>query len=104
MGFYPASYGGLTAKEAMYDYEKLAPGVGRFHEDFLPDVQADPISRPRPRPDRHRFITWPGHGMEDDAPWQYVEAEYMKTGDYDALIADPSAYFMRVLLPRFARL
>jgi hypothetical protein len=103
MGLYTAKYGGLTVREAMYDYEKLAPVWRRFHEDFLPDFQAEPIV-----PGRvfdlvgGKFVIWPGHGVADDAPWQYVEAEYMKADEYDALIADPSAYFMRSFLPRIA--
>lgn len=101
MGLYTARYGGLSVREAMYDYEKLAPVWARFHEDFMPDFQAEPIV-----PGRvfdlvgGKFVTWPGHGVGEDSPWQYLEAEYMKPGEYDALIADPSAYFLRVLLPR----
>jgi len=104
MGFYPARYGGLTVKESMYDYDALASAWRRYHEDFLPDVQADP-GLPGAAFDLidSKFISWPGHGTEDDTPWQYVESEYMRPEEYDALIADPSAYFMRVLLPRFAK-
>jgi len=103
MGFYTAAYGGLTAKEAMYDMDKLAPVWACFHEDFMPDFQAEAISPGRVFDlVQSSFIAWPGHGVPDDRPWQYVEAEYMKTEDYDALIADPSAYFMRGFLPRIA--
>ncbi len=66
-------------------------------------MQADPLLPGRPFDLLGgRFLSWPGHGVEDDTPWQYVEAEYMKAEDYDALIADPSGYFMRSLLPRIA--
>jgi len=47
------------------------------------------------------FVDWPGKGLPDDMPWQYLEAEYMKPEEYDALIADPESYFRRALLPRF---
>jgi hypothetical protein len=33
-------------------------------------------------------------------PFQCVEAEYMKADEYDALIQDPSDFWMRVYLPR----
>jgi hypothetical protein len=103
MGYYTTRYSGLTAKESMYDYEKLAKAWWKFHEDFRPDAQADAGIPGRPFDLLGgRFLLWPGHGVGDDTPWQYVEAEYMKAEDYDALIADPSGYFMRVLLPRFA--
>jgi hypothetical protein len=103
MGYYTTRYSGLTAKESMYDYEKLAKAWWKFHEDFRPDAQADAGIPGRPFDLLGgRFLLWPGHGVGDDTTWQYVEAEYMKAEDYDALIADPSGYFMRVLLPRFA--
>jgi uroporphyrinogen-III decarboxylase len=103
MGLYQARYAGLTVREAMYDYSKLAVAWKRFHEDFVPDFQSDVILPGLPLElIGGKYVTWPGQGVEDDAPWQYVEAEYMKPEEYDALIADPSGYFMRVLLPRIA--
>ncbi len=103
MGLYVAKYGGLTVRESMYDHEKLARAWDRYHTDFLPDVQADPLLPGLPLELLGaRFVSWPGHGVEDDDPWQYVEAEYMAADEYDDLMADPSAYFMRSLLPRLA--
>lgn len=100
-GFYPARYAGLSPKEAMHDYEKLAAAQTAFYEYFQPDFQSQPAP-PAPVFDRLglRFVQWPGHGVGDDAPWQYLEGEYMKADEYDALIADPSDYFRRVFLPR----
>jgi len=101
--FAPAYYAGITPKEAMYDYEKLCAALLRFHEDLQPDFQAEPMG---PGPVYEllgtKFMNWPGHGLADEQPWQYLEAEYMHPDEYDDLIADPSAYFMRKLLPRFA--
>src|SRR5512143_2973029 len=37
IGFYPFTYAGVTAQEAMYDYGKLAAALMKFHSDFLPD-------------------------------------------------------------------
>jgi hypothetical protein len=103
MGFYAARYSGLTAFEAMYDCEKLAAAYVKFHEDFRPDFIAESISS-GPVFDLlgAKMVKWPGHGVGDDSSWQYVEGEYMKAGDYDELITDPSAFVMRKLLPRFA--
>lgn len=101
MGLYTARYSGLTVKEAMYDYQKSAAALVKFHEDFLPDFQADGA-----QPGRVfdllglRFVDWPGHGVGDNTPWQYRESEYMRADEYDALIADPSDYFRRDFLPR----
>jgi hypothetical protein len=101
MGLYVARYAGLTVKEAMYDYAKSAAALVKFHEDFMPDFQAEAAL-----PGRVfdllglEFVDWPGHGVADDTPWQYREAEYMRADEYATLIADPSDYFRRSYLPR----
>ena len=103
LGLYTTSYAGLTAREAMFDYPAGEAAWAKFHEDFLPDYQGDP-ALPGPVLERvgATFVKWPGHGIADEQSWQYVEAEYMAAEDYDALIADPSAFFMRSYLPRIA--
>ena len=86
----------------MYDYEKMAAALIRFHEDFRPDFQANPVAPAKVFELLGlQFVDWPGGGLPDDIPWQYVEAEYMRPDEYDALIADPEGYFRRDLLPRF---
>jgi hypothetical protein len=50
---------------------------------------------------RNRSHKSPGHGLPEDAPMnQYIEAEYMKADEYDALIKDPTDFFLRTYLPR----
>ena len=86
----------------MYDYEKSAAALIKYHEDFRPDFQARPVAPAKVFELLGlQFVDWPGHGLADETPWQYVEAEYMGPDEYDALIADPDAYFRRALLPRF---
>ncbi|NLE11164.1 MAG: uroporphyrinogen decarboxylase [Actinobacteria bacterium] len=101
MGFYPARYGCVSPKEAMHDYEKLAAAQIAFYEQFQPDFQSQPVA-PGTVFDRLglEFVEWPGHGVSEHTPWQYVEAEYMKADEYDALIKDPSDYFRGTFLPR----
>jgi hypothetical protein len=48
----------------------------------------------------YKQYDWPGHGLSPDSGIQYIEAEYMKPEDYDALIADPSDFWQRIYLPR----
>jgi hypothetical protein len=44
---------------------------------------------------------WPGHGLPRDASgFQYVEGEYMRADEYDALIKDPTGFMMRTYMPR----
>ena len=101
-GFYIGKHSGLTAREAMYDYEKMAAALSRYHEDFRPDFQANPVAPARVFELLGlQFVDWPGRGLPDECPWQYVEAEYMRADEYDALIDDPEGYFRRALLPRF---
>ena len=45
---------------------------------------------------------WPGHGTGDDAGYQYVEAEYMLSGEYEWLAHDPTGFLLRGYLPRIA--
>jgi len=102
-GLYPARWGGLTVHDAMYDYSRLASVWPLFHKEFGLDFQADPIPPGAVfEAIDCRFLQWPGHGVGPDSPYQYIEAEYMKSDDYDDLIRDPSAFWMRSLLPRFA--
>ena len=86
----------------MYDYEKLAAAHVRFHEDFRPDFQIRPVASAKVFDLLGlQMVDWPGRGLADETPWQYVEAGYMRADEYDALIADPADYFRRALLPRF---
>lgn len=47
-----------------------------------------------------RQSRWPGYGLPDDKPMQYVEDEYMKAEDYDAFLDDPTDFALRTFLPR----
>ena len=47
-----------------------------------------------------RQTRWPGYGLPDDKPMQYVEDEYMKAEDYDAFLDDPTDFALRTFLPR----
>lgn len=101
-GFYVGRHSGLTKKQSMHDYEKAAAAVIKFHEDFRPDFQTSSVAPARVFELLGlRLVDWPGNGLADETPWQYLEAEYMREDEYDALIADPDVYFRRRLLPRF---
>lgn len=103
MGIYPLTYAGITAKDGMYDYQKLGQAMKKFNTDFLPDtISASPIYGPGRAFDilDYKLYRWPGHGVPDTAGYQCVEAEYMLADEYDSLIRDPSSFFMRTYLPR----
>jgi hypothetical protein len=103
IGFYPFAYAGVTAEQAMYDYLKMAMALHKYHADFQPDsLAAAPLYGCGRALDilDYKLYRWPGRGVPPEAPYQCVEAEYMKADEYDALIADPSGYFQRFYLPR----
>ena len=103
MGLFPAIWGGLTPREAYYDFPKLDVAWQKFHAEFKQDVLAFSINiAPCEIFDilDYRLYDWPGHGVPDNVGYQYNEAEWMKADEYDLLIADPSNYWQRFYLPR----
>jgi uroporphyrinogen-III decarboxylase len=47
------------------------------------------------------MMKWPGHGLAPHMPsYQFVEAEYMKADEYDALLTDPLDFAIRYYTPR----
>jgi uroporphyrinogen-III decarboxylase len=101
-GFYVGKHSGLTKKESMHDYEKGAKAIIKYHEDFRPDFQTSSVAPARVFEKLGlNLVEWPGGTLADETPWQYIESEYMREDEYDALIADPEVYFRRSLLPRF---
>jgi len=45
-------------------------------------------------------IRWPGGDLPDDAPFQFVEGEYVKAEEVDQFLADPQGFSLRTILPR----
>lgn len=101
IGFFPAYYAAITIQEAMYDYDKACQAWGKYTLDFAPDVHFSPPATAKVYDIiDYKSYLWPGHGVGPNMPFQYVEGEYMKADEYDALIQDPSDFWMRVYLPR----
>jgi uroporphyrinogen-III decarboxylase len=102
-GVYPMAYAGITAKDGMYDYQKLGYAMRKFNADFCPDTLASSAKYGSGRAFEildYKLYRWPGHGVPETASFQCVEAEYMRAEEYDALIQDPSDFFIRYYLPR----
>ncbi|MGD0230980.1 MAG: uroporphyrinogen decarboxylase family protein [Syntrophorhabdales bacterium] len=94
---------GLTPYEAMYDTDKLVVAHKRFLVDYKPDYSSSPAfigaGKVFEKLD-YRQYRWPGHGVSKESVYQYVEDQYMHAEDYQALIDDPSDFWVRRLLPR----
>ena len=100
---FPFLSAGMTVQEAMYDYEKCAAAFRKFMLEFKPDMH---IGAAQAGPGKfyeildYKLYKWPGHGVAPEHSYQCVEQEYMKAGEYDLLITDPSFYFRNFYLPR----
>jgi uroporphyrinogen-III decarboxylase len=47
-------------------------------------------------------LQWPGHGVGDDQPFQYIDREYMKAEEFDEFLFDPTGFYLQKYLPRVA--
>lgn len=101
--FMPTDVYGVTPREALYDYDKLYSTYERFLEEYRPDYYGSPAiigaGRIFDRLDL-KLYRWPGHGVSDNSVYQCVEGEYMLADEYQALIDDPSGFWLRTYLPR----
>ncbi len=102
-GFFPIEYAGTTMYDAMYDYGVLQEAWEKYHRDFVLDAYTGPTSIV---PGRVldildlRLYQWPGHGVSREREYQFVEEEYMREEEYQALIDDPTGFFLNVYFPR----
>lgn len=96
---------GINTHTIMYDIEKAVEACNQFNEKYSETLEyyAAPMATPAKILDilDYKLYTWPGHGLSEDAiGFQFVEGEYMKPEEYDALIRDPSDFWLRTYLPR----
>jgi hypothetical protein len=103
-GLYAASYAGTNLGTIMYDYAELKRAWLKFLNDFEADTFFGPaLVPPGPALDAvdYKLYRWPGHGLGPNAlSYQAVEGEYMKAEEYDALIKDPTDFWLRIFMPR----
>jgi uroporphyrinogen-III decarboxylase len=106
VGAMPAYMYGIDYYTAMRDYDKTVEAWVKFNEEHSADLDCystPAIMTPGKVYDHldYKLYSYPGHGLPTDAQGvQFVEGEYMKKDEYDALIRNPSDYWMRVYMPR----
>jgi Uroporphyrinogen decarboxylase (URO-D) len=102
--FWLAKYGGISHRQLMYDYEKAKEIAERAIIEFEPDASSPLILGTAMGPSLEAFgfrqLQWPGHGLRDDQPYQYLDREYMKPEEYDEFLFDPTAFYLQKYLPR----
>jgi uroporphyrinogen-III decarboxylase len=102
-GFFAAYYSKLTPYDVMYDYDKLMTSFVKMIVDMEFDAHSSVTGAPPGRLYEtldYQLYHWPGHGVPKNASYQAREGEYMKADEYDALIADPTNFFLTTWLPR----
>ncbi|MGD0658808.1 MAG: uroporphyrinogen decarboxylase family protein [Syntrophorhabdales bacterium] len=106
VGAIPAATYGVDFHTAIYDYDKMAEVWTRFNDEYSRELDSFAIPA-MVTPARAydlldlRLYAYPGHGLPTSATGvQFVEGEYMMADEYDALIRDPSDFWIRVFMPR----
>ena len=105
VGVTPAYLDGMDFHTVMYDYEKLKQAWNKFNLEYtdLDSFATPAMVFPAKVYDilDYKLYAWPGHGVPKNATGiQFVEGEYMKADEYDALIKNPSDFWQRVYMPR----
>jgi uroporphyrinogen-III decarboxylase len=101
--FFPAYYAGITPEEAMYDYDKACEANKKTILNFEPDMYVGPAtfrSGPVLETLGCKQLKWPGHGVDPNLDYQFVEDEYMLADEYDEFIENPSDWMIRRYMPR----
>jgi hypothetical protein len=101
---FAAFYAGTNLGKVMYNYDEMRRAWLKFLHDFESDTHFGPIFVPPGRALEaldYKLYKWPGHGLAPGTlSYQCVEGEWMKADEYDALIKDPSNFWLRTYLPR----
>jgi hypothetical protein len=101
--FMPAHLAGFTPYEVMYEPSKLVEALMHFALEYKPDYYAGGVLVGAGQIFEAldvKQLAWPGHGVPKESGYQYLEGEYMTADDYQALIDDPSDFWLRRYLPR----
>lgn len=104
-GYLPCRYVGMTLEEAHYNSATYFSACKKLTVDLGPDLYfnaGSPVKTAGAALDAldMRQVKWPGHGLPAKSPFQFVEAEYVRADEIDALLDDPSDYTVRTYLPR----
>lgn len=104
--FWLAKYAGMTCKELMYDYEKTKAVAERAVLEFEPDAVYPMVSAICSGRSLEAIgfkqLQWPGHGVGENMPFQYLDREYMFADEYDEFLFDPTGFYLQKYLPRVA--
>jgi hypothetical protein len=93
---------GISNKDAGYDsalrYSSMREATVKFGWDMCPSSGVfasrgfDAVGSLQ--------VRWPGGDLSDDAPFQFVEGEYIREDEYGEFLADPDGFTLTKILPR----
>jgi hypothetical protein len=102
--YFPTKIKGVSNREAGYDnavrYAAMREATQEFGWDFAPATGLFPSAAFEAVGALQ--IQWPGAGLADDAPFQFVENEYLQEEEYEAFLADPNGFTLTKIFPRIA--
>jgi hypothetical protein len=95
--FWHARYGGISCRDAMYDYDRVNEVMRRLLLELQPDLYAlpHPMTALGPIMERmgYKQMQWPGHGTDENVSFQYLDREYMKAEEYEDYLFDPTGFY-----------
>jgi len=98
------SDGMATYRDSMYDYEKAAAAIVKFHQDFQPDAQlANMVCGRVEEIAETAVLDWPGRpggNVPDESIYQVLEPELMLEDEYDELLGDFTGFMLHKYIPR----
>ncbi|MBC2716099.1 MAG: hypothetical protein HF978_12400 [Desulfobacteraceae bacterium] len=101
--FFLTRYGGITDKEAMYDYSKMREAwlasIKKLDWDFVPGIFTFFPGKVLEIMDS-KALKWAGHGLGENILYQYIDKEYMLADEYDEFLDDPNGFVVTKFLPR----
>ena len=107
VGNLPLELAGINYHTAIYDYTKAIQAYDSFNNKYSGELDAFFIPGMTGIPAKafdilnYKLYAYPGHGLaENNLGYQFREGEYMLADEYDALIRDPSDFWLRTYLPR----
>lgn len=104
--FWTTRQAGMTCQQAMYDAKGVSGAMRAAIMEFEPDLYQLPhpqvtMGLPLEILD-FEGLAWPGHGVGEDLPYQYLDRENMSPAEYDELLFDPTGFMLRTYYPRIA--
>ena len=106
---FTAKYAGYTCQEVTHDYQKAFDAACKCAADFDWDAVVGNmvyVWTGLTQAMGTKYYGVPGIDISADTGFQYLEPSeheaYMKSDEYDALIADPTGFLLNVWLPRIS--